>query len=73
MDVTPAAVADLLRDTRGDVLVHGHTHRPDIHQFEVDGRQCTRIVLGDWHGRGDMLVVATDGKFRMQPLQVQKA
>jgi UDP-2,3-diacylglucosamine hydrolase len=63
MDVTPAAVAGLLHATRGDCLVHGHTHRPGVHQLQVDGRTCTRIVLGDWHGQADVLVVTRDGRF----------
>lgn len=42
MDVNSQAVENALKDV--DVLIHGHTHRPQIHsEF---GR--TRIVLGDW-------------------------
>lgn len=59
MDVTPAAVASLLRGTHGDVVVHGHTHRPATHHVDVDGRSCTRIVLGDWYAEGSYL--ALDG------------
>jgi len=62
-DVTPAAVAQLLRSTDGEVLVHGHTHRPHVHSIEVDGRTRTRIVLGDWHGRGNALAVFADGQY----------
>ncbi len=69
MDVTPAAVTALLRATRADVLVHGHTHRPAVHHLQLDDRQCTRIVLGDWHGRGDMLAVAADGQYTLRPLR----
>ena len=36
-------------------LLHGHTHRPAIHPLTVDGRACTRIVLGDWHAQGSVL------------------
>jgi UDP-2,3-diacylglucosamine hydrolase len=62
-DVTAAAVAELLRSTDSEVLVHGHTHRPDVHRIEVDGRSRERIVLGDWHGRGNALAVYTDGRY----------
>ena len=27
-------------------LLHGHTHRPGVHRFELDGEAATRIVLG---------------------------
>jgi UDP-2,3-diacylglucosamine hydrolase len=32
-------------------LLHGHTHRPGIHDFTLDGRPAQRIVLGAWHDR----------------------
>ena len=44
MDVTPAAVAALHADTGTDVIIHGHTHRPALH--EADGKR--RYVLPDW-------------------------
>lgn len=54
-DVSPEAVAFALRRAGVDTLLHGHTHRPGIHRFEVDGRACTRIVLGAWHSAGSVL------------------
>lgn len=43
MDVNDDAVIEAVTDS--DALLHGHTHRPDVHQI-VDGK--TRYVLGDW-------------------------
>jgi len=42
MDVNEQAVLSALANV--DTLIHGHTHRPSIHQ--VQDKQ--RIVLGDW-------------------------
>lgn len=42
-------------------LIHGHTHRPAIHHFELDGRTHTRVVLGDWYDQGSVLRVTADG------------
>lgn len=42
MDVNKQAVLSAIKDV--DILIHGHTHRPAIH--EVQHKQ--RIVLGDW-------------------------
>lgn len=42
MDVNPSAVQVALSNV--DLLIHGHTHRANIH--DVDGKK--RIVLGDW-------------------------
>lgn len=68
MDVTPEAVGDLARATGADLLIHGHTHRPAIHHLEIDGRQCTRIVLGDWHATGHCLVLEADGSYEVKIL-----
>jgi len=55
MDVNDAAVRAAFHGTGVRTLIHGHTHRPAIHELEVDGRQCRRIVLGDWHQNGSVL------------------
>jgi UDP-2,3-diacylglucosamine hydrolase len=54
-DVNAASVASALRTAGVATLLHGHTHRPAIHPLQVDGRACTRIVLGDWHTQGSVL------------------
>ena len=55
MDVTPAAVTAAMQACEVSTLIHGHTHRPDIHGLEVDGRPAQRIVLGAWHQQGSVL------------------
>jgi UDP-2,3-diacylglucosamine hydrolase len=55
MDVNADAVRATFRAAGVRNVIHGHTHRPAIHELEVDGRQCRRIVLGAWHGRGSVL------------------
>ena len=30
------------------LLIHGHTHRPALHHFELNGNRVERAVLGDW-------------------------
>lgn len=54
-DVNTSSVASVLRHAGTATLLHGHTHRPAIHALTVDGRACTRIVLGDWHTQGSLL------------------
>jgi UDP-2,3-diacylglucosamine hydrolase len=54
-DVNAASVAMALRQAGTATLLHGHTHRPAIHALQVDGRPCTRIVLGDWYTQGSLL------------------
>lgn len=67
MDVTQAAVEDAMRSARVRTLVHGHTHRPAVHEFALDGASARRIVLGDWHSQGSVLEWR-DGGFELRSL-----
>ena len=55
MDVNQAEVEKVMREAGITTLIHGHTHRPDIHKFELDGKDAQRIVLGDWYEQGSVL------------------
>lgn len=57
MDVNGAAVQALLQETGQHTLLHGHTHRPAIHELAIEqpvaGRTSgQRIVLGSWEDAG---------------------
>lgn len=60
-DVNAQSVAAAMRAAGATTLLHGHTHRPAIHAFSVDGRACTRIVLGDWYTQGSVLTWDASG------------
>ncbi|MBT8422428.1 MAG: UDP-2,3-diacylglucosamine diphosphatase [Gammaproteobacteria bacterium] len=62
MDVNQAAVENALRRYRVHTLLHGHTHRPGEHQFELEGREATRIVLGDWYRNGPVMYWDDEGR-----------
>ena len=55
MDVDPQAIDAFMRERDLTCIVHGHTHRPAIHEWVLDGVKRTRIVLGDWHDAGQIL------------------
>lgn len=61
LDVTDSAVDQLFERTRVRRMIHGHTHRPFRHIHEVAGRQCERIVLGDWYDQGSVMVATSAG------------
>ena len=67
MDVNPHAVEAALRDARVTRMIHGHTHRPAIHDLELDGTPAQRIVLGDWYEQGSVLRVE-DGSIELAGL-----
>lgn len=49
MDVTPEEVVKEMEAHGVQRLIHGHTHRPAIHELQANGEDARRIVLGDWH------------------------
>lgn len=56
MDVNQQAVAALLSAyDYPELLIHGHTHRPDQHRLALNGHHITRWVLGDWYEQGSYL------------------
>lgn len=55
MDASEAAVAAVLRASQVRILIHGHTHRPGIHEFALDGVPARRYVLGAWYEQGSLL------------------
>jgi len=61
MDVNAAAVAAAFRAAQVRRMIHGHTHRPGVHQVEVDGAPAQRIVLGAWYEQGSYLVCEAGG------------
>lgn len=67
MDVNATAVRSAMRAASVHTLIHGHTHRPAIHEFELDGAIVRRIVLGAWHAQGSCLEWSASG-FRLRVL-----
>jgi len=63
MDVTQASVESMMKRFGVSRLIHGHTHRPAIHQFQLDEASSQRIVLGDWYSQGSVLHIDANGDF----------
>ena len=61
MDVNPEAVSSAMRATGARRLIHGHTHRPAVHPFVIDGANAERVVLAPWYEAASCVAVDTDG------------
>ncbi len=61
MDVTPEEVVKELETFAVQRLIHGHTHRPAVHELETSRGKAQRIVLGDWYEQGSLLIVDANG------------
>ena len=61
VDVTPDKVLKVMRQHGVRTLIHGHTHRPAVHELQLDGQPARRIVLGDWDRQGWALQADANG------------
>ena len=75
-DVTPAEVERVMALHGVRRLIHGHTHRPAMHDVMLrgeasgaDARRGQRIVLGDWYEQGSVLRVDADGFALTRPIE----
>ena len=70
MDVNQGAVERTMREHDVTLLVHGHTHRPAVHRFSLDGRPAARIVLhhdADARCRSEDKMYAVSGHIHVDP------
>ncbi len=65
MDVNQKTVEFYMQRFRVDQLIHGHTHRPAVHEFNLGRYQARRFVLGDWEQGGQVLSV-TNGEAQLR-------
>lgn len=61
MDVNPATVCNAFEKSETRHMIHGHTHRPAVHEHGLsDGSRAERIVLADWSQQGSYLQVTKE-------------
>ena len=64
-DVSSLAVQDFINEHTPDLLIHGHTHRPNIHKVG----NSIRIVLGDWGDYGWFLSI-NDKDYKLEKFSI---
>ncbi len=67
MDVNATAVTAAFKAARVSRIIHGHTHRPAVHDALVEGRSVQRIVLGAWYEQGSYLAYES-GRYELRSL-----
>jgi UDP-2,3-diacylglucosamine hydrolase len=74
MDVTPSEVERVMQQAGVRHLIHGHTHRPAMHELTIQQQSAKRYVLGDWYQQSSYLSVsADDWQLHFQPLVEDEA
>ncbi|MCY4044046.1 MAG: UDP-2,3-diacylglucosamine diphosphatase [Cellvibrionales bacterium] len=76
MDVNEQAIIDGFLSHQTPIMIHGHTHRPNIHTHTINNTDHFRYVLGDWHEVGYEIVVDSNAieliTFRLKDQHVTK-
>ena len=67
MDVNEDAVSTAYRATRVRRIIHGHTHRPGIHDTAIEGEPAQRLVLGAWYEQGSYIQYE-NGRYELRNL-----
>ena len=69
MDANPQTVVDYLLRHKATQMIHGHTHRPAVHEHDLgNGARATRFVLDEWH-EADAAAWVDDGrKLKREPI-----
>lgn len=57
MDVNDQAVIDCFKKHNVSNMIHGHTHRQQVHNYKIDNKLFTRTVLGDWYQTDSVLKI----------------
>ena len=60
MDIVEQDLEKLMKKLNCGICIHGHTHKPGIHENREKG--IIRYVLGDWRSDGYEYLEETDGK-----------
>ena len=60
MDVNPQAVVSEMQAAGVEWMIHGHTHRPAVHDVPLGEKTGHRVVLGAWHEEGSMVKVTAE-------------
>lgn len=70
MDVTTSEVVRVLEDAGVTQLIHGHTHRPAVHDVALKSGTGKRWVLGDWGELGWQIVADADTGLRLENFSI---
>jgi len=64
-DVVQSIINKTMLQHNAEILIHGHTHAPSIHQFNFEHKLLKRIVLGSWDSKAYILHHSMNNNFKL--------
>lgn len=71
MDVTDAEVVNEMEKHNVLHLIHGHTHRPKVHDVALATGSGKRWVLGDWGDYGWYIIAKPNAPFSLERFKIE--
>lgn len=68
MDVNVSTVVETMAKHAVQRLIHGHTHRPDLHQHCINNLPVERFVLAEWDDKGGSVLEWNSTGYKIIPL-----
>ncbi|NOQ36358.1 MAG: UDP-2,3-diacylglucosamine diphosphatase [Methylococcaceae bacterium] len=68
MDVNQQTVIEVMGKYKVLRLIHGHTHRPAIHDLRINEQQAQRFVLSEWKKDGASILSWNQQGYKIIPL-----
>ncbi len=68
MDVNQETVYQVMQRYHVRQLIHGHTHRPAVHDLMINNQPAQRIVLADWKKDSASILCWTEDGYRIENL-----
>jgi UDP-2,3-diacylglucosamine hydrolase len=66
MDVNQQSVVELMQEYATMRLIHGHTHRPAVHDFNINNQPAQRFVLADWKKETASVLCWSEDGYRVE-------
>lgn len=68
MDVNQQTIAQLMSKYQARRLIHGHTHRPAVHDLQVQGKTAQRFVLAEWKKDSASLLSWSESGYKVESI-----
>jgi UDP-2,3-diacylglucosamine hydrolase len=66
MDVNQQTVIATMQQHKVARLIHGHTHRPNVHHFDINGQPAQRFVLAAWRKEAGEILCWTKQGYKIE-------
>lgn len=68
MDVNQQTITQIMQKYQTRRLIHGHTHRPAVHDLKIQGQTAQRFVLAEWKIDSASLLSWSESGYKVEPI-----